>query len=272
MDQAKKNITEKPILKVQEIFKSFGHIQVLSGISLEVNCGQVLAIVGDNGAGKTTLIKILSGALTPDKGRIIFNSEEFSKMTPSVAIQKGISTVYQDLALVDSRDVACNVFLGREPLKGGFIVDKGKMVEQTRILLDSLQISVPRLENPVGCLSGGQRQAVAVARAIQQGGKVIIFDEPTAAMGVRESAKVLELIQMLGNQGFAVMVISHNLHQVFAISDRICVIRQGKLVGDFQTEETEPGEIVQYITGANLKNEKEFEQSTDCSRLCHTGS
>ncbi|RQD77603.1 MAG: sugar ABC transporter ATP-binding protein [Candidatus Syntrophonatronum acetioxidans] len=247
------------ILEVKNLDKSFGKIQALLKVNLKVYAGQVLAIVGDNGAGKTTFIKLLSGVLEPDQGEIIVNSETFKKMSPSISLKKGISTVYQDLALIDCRDVACNLFLGREPVIGKFFVNKRKMLKHSRALLESLKIKIPQLDVDVGKLSGGQRQGIAVARAILQGGKLIIFDEPTAAMGVKESTKVLSLIRNLAERGFGIIVISHNLHQVFEISHRICVMRQGHLVEDFITKDTNPDEVVGCITGVN----KYYEVNTD---------
>ncbi|UNC90862.1 ATP-binding cassette domain-containing protein [Candidatus Contubernalis alkaliaceticus] len=240
-----------PLLETRGLYKSFGHVKALNGVDLKIFEGQVLAIVGDNGAGKTTLIKLLSGAMVPDGGEIIVRSEVFKRLSPSKAIQLGISTVYQDLALVNSLDIVSNIFLGREEISGKFFLNKKKMKKEASKLLDSLQIDIPLLKLPVSYLSGGQRQAIAVSRAINQGGKIIIFDEPTAAMGIRESARILKLIKKLGEKGFAVIVISHNLHQVFEISDRICVLRQGQVVEDFITRNTHPDEIIHVITGSD---------------------
>lgn len=240
-----------PYIRLRKIKKSFGHVVALDGVDLDVYSGEVMALVGDNGAGKSTLIKIISGVLTPDEGELSINGRVFKHLTPSTAIELGISTVYQDLALVDSRDVASNIFLGKEPLKARFFVDKKRMNRESEELLKQLKISIPSVTTPVEYLSGGQRQGVAVARSIKQRGKMIIFDEPTAAMGVSESAKVLELIRNLGDEGFAVLVISHNLHHVFSIADRICVLRNGRLVKDFRTENTNPEQVVGFITGSN---------------------
>ncbi|KAF1084771.1 Arabinose import ATP-binding protein AraG [Sporotomaculum syntrophicum] len=162
-----------------------------------------MAIVGDNGAGKSTLIKLLSGALAPDHGQIMVGDKSYSSMTPGKAISLGISTVYQDLALVDCRDVVSNIFLGREPVYAGFLMDKRRMQKEAAQVLQDLQINIPSLHTPVGLLSGGQRQGVAVARDVFQGGKVIIFDEPTAAMGLQESAKIIKLLQKLRQGGLA---------------------------------------------------------------------
>jgi ABC-type sugar transport system ATPase subunit len=243
------------LLKVTGIEKSFALIQALRGVDMEIYTGEILAIVGDNGAGKTTLIKVLAGVLRPDRGEIIMDGKRFHYLTPRRAIGLGIATVYQDLALVDCRDVPANVFLGREPV-WGIWVRKALMNGKTQKILDTLQINIPSLKTPVGLLSGGQRQGVAVARAIHQGGRVIIFDEPTAAMGVTETSKVLELMIRLRNTGYAVILVSHNLHQVFNISDRICVMRQGFAVGTVRTDTTTDEEVVRLITGSEGHGKK----------------
>ena len=235
-------------IKVQNLEKSFGHVRALRNVGLSILKGEVLAIVGDNGAGKSTLVKILSGAIRPDYGTIMIQSHKYDHLTPRQAIQMGISTVYQDLSLVECRDVASNIFLGRELACGPFI-QKRRMKQIARTLLERLQIHIPSLDIPVGMLSGGQRQAVAVARAIHQGGRMIILDEPTAALGLRESAKVLALICMLRHQGYSVALISHNLHNVFSVSDRICVMRSGQRIGLLNRSDTCPDEVVQMITG-----------------------
>lgn len=250
------NAKNQPIMAVKNLAKSYGSIEALCDVSLDIYPGEILAIVGDNGAGKSTLIKILSGVLVPDGGQIIVGGKSRSSLTPAQAIHLGISTVYQDLALVDCRNVTSNIFLGRELLYAGFLVNERKMKKQASELLDALQIKIPSLNSPVGLLSGGQRQGVAVARAILQGGKVIIFDEPTAAMGLKESNKVLSLLQRLRAEGLAVVVISHNLHQVFEISDRICVMRHGRVAGIRKTAESQPNEIVELIMGAASVQER----------------
>jgi ABC-type sugar transport system ATPase subunit len=243
-----------PLLSVRNIYKSFRNIKALRGINLNIYPGQILAIVGDNGAGKSTLIKILSGVYAPDSGEIKIGNETFKKLTPSLAINKGIATVYQDLALVNCRDVACNVFLGKEPLIFKLFVDKKRMIKESRNILKRLKISVPSVTTPVGLLSGGQQQGVAIAKAANRGGRIMIFDEPTAAIGVKESAQVLHLIRNLGNEGYSVVIISHNLHHVFSIADRICIMKHGKLVGDLKKNLTSPDEIVRLMTGVSTFN------------------
>lgn len=238
-----------PFLKVRNIQKQFGHVKALRGVSVQAYQGEVLAIVGDNGAGKSTLIKILSGVLEPDEGEIEIDGKTYRTLTPRKAIDAGVSTVYQDLALGSSMDVAANLFLGREIARGGFL-NKKKMIEEAEKLLESLEIQIPDVTVPVGNLSGGQRQGVAVARLVHNGGKILIFDEPTAAMGLNESNAVLRLIRKLAADGYAVMIISHNLPQVFHISDRICVMRQGRVMKELLTKETTMDEVVSLITGA----------------------
>lgn len=241
--------TCNPVVRVSHLSKLYGNITALLDVSLDIYAGEILAIVGDNGAGKSTLIKTLSGVVKPDSGYIQVGEQSYHSLSPTKAIQLGISAVYQDLALVDCRDVVSNIFLGREIVKAGIFIDRNKMEKEARRVLDSLQVSIPSLNTPVGLLSGGQRQGVAVARAIIQGGNVIIFDEPTAAMGVQESAKVIRLMKELARAGMAVVVISHNLHHVFEIADRICVLRHGQIAAVCNAIDYQPNQIVELIMG-----------------------
>lgn len=240
------------LLKTSDIKKSFNHVKALRGVSISAYAGEVLAIVGDNGAGKSTLIKILSGAISPDSGTIEIDGEVYNKLNPKLAGDIGISTVYQDLALGDTMDVTSNLFLGQEFSTCGFLKKK-KMQAKAEELLQELKIDISDVTLPVGNLSGGQRQGVAVARLIYKGGKLLIFDEPTAAMGLNESNAVLKLIEWLRAQGFAVIIISHNMAQVFQISDRICVMRQGKVMSVLKTKDTTMDEVVGLITGSIME-------------------
>ncbi len=241
---------KKLFLQVRNIKKSYGHVEALRGINLDVYMGEILAIVGDNGAGKSTLIKSLAGAIAPDSGHIIVEGQAYDKLSPRQSLDLGISTVYQDLSLVNCRDIATNVFLGREPLKYRFFIDKKKMIQNSITLFQELKINIPSIYAQVGQLSGGQRQGVAVARAIKFGGKLLIFDEPTAAMGLQESEAALSLIKSLGQQGYGVIIINHNLHQVFSIAQRICVIRHGQVADTVSTVDVTPNHVVSLITGA----------------------
>ena len=237
-----------PLLEARGISKAYGHVQALSDVDFQVGHAETVALVGDNGAGKSTLLKIICGALTPDAGEISLDGEAVTFAGPSDAAKSGIAVVYQDLALVDTRSVAANVFLGREP--GRIFVSRRLMRREARRVLDELKIRVPSVRTLVGQLSGGQRQTVAIARAVHQGGRLVIMDEPTAALGVERQRKVLQLIDDLREQGSSVVVISHNLEHVFSVADRIVVLRGGRLAGTRRKHEATPEEIVQMIVGA----------------------
>ena len=235
----------------ENLSKSFGHVRALQDVDVKILDREVLAIVGDNGAGKSTLTKILSGVLAPDRGAIRVAGEVVRLSNPQQARELGIATVFQNLALVDSRDVAANLFLGREPTRWGVFVDRRKMLTDARQVVTDLRVNIPSLTSEVGQLSGGQRQSIAIGRATSQHGRVIIMDEPTAALGVRESHKVLDLIQQLRSNGSGVVVIRHNLQHVFSVADRILVLRRGRVVGVRRHAETTPDEIVKMIVGAD---------------------
>jgi ABC-type sugar transport system ATPase subunit len=245
------NATGSPLLEARGICKAFLHVQALQDVDFRVYPGEIVALVGDNGAGKSTLMKILCGAYHADRGRIFIDGREVTVRNPHDAQALGIAVVYQDLALVNQRDVASNVFLGREPKRGIGLVDKPRMVRESRQVLQRLKINIPSVYAQVGLLSGGQRQAVAIARAIHQGGRLIFMDEPTAALGVQEQAKVLKLIEDLKAEGTAVVVVSHNLQHVFHVADRIVVLRGGRNAGERLKAETTPEEIVRLIVGAD---------------------
>lgn len=242
---------QTPFFQVRGIDKNFGHVQALKGVDFDIREAEIIALVGDNGAGKSTLIKVMSGAYAPDGGQILIDGKPIVFNSPKDAISAGIATVYQTLALVDQRDVASNIFLGREPTKG-LVLDRKKMIEETGRVLNELRSDIPSVHTEVGMLSGGQRQAVAIARSISQreGMRLIIMDEPTAALGIEETRKVLRLIGRLKEQGFAVLVISHNLEHVFSVAERIVVLRRGRLVAVRKRAETTATEIVHLIVGA----------------------
>ncbi|HEY8456088.1 MAG TPA: ATP-binding cassette domain-containing protein [Actinopolymorphaceae bacterium] len=239
----------RPVLAARKVSKRYGHVQALVDADIELFAGEVVALVGDNGAGKSTLTKVLCGAIAPDAGEVQVDGQTVRFASPRAAKQHGVAVVYQDLALVDSRDVAHNVFLGDVPVRG-LTVDRRRMYREARAALDALRIDIPSLHTPVGALSGGQRQAIAIARAVREGGRVVIMDEPTAALGVQEQRKVLRLIQDLSTAGKAVLVISHNLEHVFGVADRIVVMRSGRVAGTRRKADTTPEEIVRLIVGA----------------------
>jgi fructose transport system ATP-binding protein len=249
--------TRTPILQARRLVKTFGRVVGLDGVSLELYPGEVLAIIGDNGAGKSTLIKCLTGAEIPDEGELFLDGKPVHFKRPQDARAAGIETVYQNLAVSPALDVAANLFLGREERKPGIlgsvfrVVDQKGMREKARAELKSLGISTLQdVTVPVENLSGGQRQAVAVARAAAFGSKVVVLDEPTAALGVRESNQVLELIKNLRERGIPVILISHNMPQVFDVADRIHIQRLGKRATVITPQSHSMSEAVAIMTGA----------------------
>ncbi|MBO9308851.1 MAG: sugar ABC transporter ATP-binding protein [Chloroflexi bacterium] len=246
-----------PLLYIDRISKSFGAVRALREVSFAVHRAEIVALVGDNGAGKSTLVKIISGALTPDSGKLWLEGREVHFRRPADAIREGIETVYQHLALIEELDVADNVYLGREVTRGGLLgkvtgwLDRPLMRTLTQQAISQLHIKIPAPNRSVRRLSGGQRQAVAIGRAITWGHKLLILDEPTAALGVEESEQVLLTIEKLRDeQGLSMIVVSHNMQDVYRIADRVVVLRQGRHVATLVKEETTPQEIVAYITGA----------------------
>ncbi|WP_031158538.1 ATP-binding cassette domain-containing protein [Streptosporangium roseum] len=232
------------------ISKRYGAVQALDGASLELREGEVVALMGDNGAGKSTLVKSVSGVVVPDGGTITVDGRPARIATPHDAQALGISTVYQDLALCENLDVVANLFLGSERRRWS-VLSHFKMERAARDLLDQLDVRIRDIRVPVAALSGGQRQSVAIARALVGDPRVVILDEPTAALGVEQTAQVLNLIARLRDRGLAVLVISHNLADVRAVSDRVVVLRLGRNVGDFVTADTSQETIVAAITGAD---------------------
>jgi D-xylose transport system ATP-binding protein len=242
-------VSETPVLQLRGISKSFGSVQALSDVDFEVRDGEVMALVGDNGAGKSTLIKCVAGTHTPDSGEILFDGEPVHIHGPKDASKLGIEVVYQDLALADNLDVVQNMYLGREERDWLWRLKEPLMEQRTAETLRSLSVTTIRsIRQPVASLSGGQRQSVAVAKAVQWNSKVVILDEPTAALGVAQTRQVLELVKRLGEQGLAVVLISHNLHDVFEVANRITVLRLGRDVGVYERDQTTQQEVVQAIT------------------------
>ena len=248
---------DQPLLSLRGVSKRFGAVQALDGVDLDVAPGEVVGLVGDNGAGKSTLVKIIAGIYSPDEGDFYFNGESVKIGGPNAATALGIATVYQDLALADNLDVVANLFLGRETEAGGVGVvtralDETTMERRSHELLENLAVTIPSVRSEVGTLSGGQRQQVAVARSLLGEPKLVLLDEPTAALGVAQTAQVLQLIRRLKERGLGVVVISHNLADVFEVTDRIFVLRLGKRAASFDTGSASQGDVVAAITGATL--------------------
>jgi D-xylose transport system ATP-binding protein len=242
-------VTDAPLLELRDISKSFGSVQALTDVDFEVRNGEVMALVGDNGAGKSTLIKCIAGTHSADGGRILFEGEEVHIHGPKDAAQLGIEVVYQDLALCDNLDVVQNMYLGREAHDRFQRLKEPIMETKTAETMKSLAVTTIRsIRQPVATLSGGQRQSVAVARAVMWNSKLVILDEPTAALGVAQTEQVLELVRRLAQQGLAVVIISHNLHDVFETAHRITVLRLGRNVGVYERAKTTQQEVVEAIT------------------------
>ena len=245
-----------PRLMLKGVGKRFGAVVALQGVDFEVDAGEVVALLGDNGAGKSTLTKIMSGVYRADEGEFLFEGTSRHVSSPDDASALGISAVYQDLALCENLDVVDNLFLGRE-LGPRYLpravrpLDRSTMEAKAAEVLAGLAIKLPSLRRPVSLLSGGQRQAVAVSRAVLWGSKVVLLDEPTAALGVEQTAMVLNLVRRMRDNGLAVVLISHNLSDVFRVADRITVLRLGRRVASFRTKETRRNDVVAAITGGN---------------------
>jgi D-xylose transport system ATP-binding protein len=243
---------KQPRLLMRNISKSFGVVRALSGVDFEVYDGEVVGLVGDNGAGKSTLIKTISGVGPADEGEIFVAGQPVKITTPQVANRLGIQTVYQDLALCDNLDVVANLFLGREERFPWRTLNEVDMERQALSVLRTLEVKLPSTRALVSVLSGGQRQSVAVAKSILRKAQLVLLDEPTAALGVAQTRQVLNLIRRLREQGLAVVVISHNLADVFEVVDRVIVMRLGKRVGTFEVKNTTPEQVVSAITGAEF--------------------
>jgi simple sugar transport system ATP-binding protein len=243
----------RPVLSLERIHKTFGGVVAIEDLTLDVYPGEVMALVGDNGAGKSTLVKIIGGVHRATSGRMLVEGVETNFHDPSEARDLGIQVVYQDLALADRQPVYMNMFLGRELTMGPLRrLDRRRMIAETEALLKDLDVRVPSARAAVRDLSGGQRQGIAIARATHWAAKIILMDEPTAALGVAETAKVEDIIRGLKARKLPILLISHNLDQVFRLSDRICALRRGRQIGVRPTASIDKNEIVSMITGLNV--------------------
>jgi D-xylose transport system ATP-binding protein len=248
-------VTDKPpILELKGVSKSFGAVQALFEVDFHVSPGEVMALVGDNGAGKSTLIKCIAGIYSIDSGEVLFDGEHVNIHGPKDSARLGIEVVYQDLALADNLDVVQNMFLGREELTGPLrSLNEILMEKRANDTLATLSVTTIRsVRQTVAGLSGGQRQSVAVAKAVMWNSKVVILDEPTAALGVAQTRQVLDLVKRLGEQGLAVVLISHNLHDIFEVADNITVLRLGQNVGEYKRTEVTQTQVVEAITAGKL--------------------
>ena len=248
------------LLETREITKRFGGLTAVDKVSIGVRPGEVLALLGDNGAGKSTLIKMISGVYRPDEGEIFIGGKKADIGSPMDALAAGIETIYQDLALAENLDVGANIFLGRERMKRKLgilrVLDDAVMASEAQTVLDRLDIHIPSLKSTIKTLSGGQRQAVAISRSIYWDAKVLIMDEPTAALGIAEQRKVLSLVKTLKEQGIGVIIISHQMYDVFEVADRLAVMRRGVKVGERIVKETTPDEVVGLMVGAETVGKK----------------
>jgi D-xylose transport system ATP-binding protein len=253
----------EPLLELRGVSKRFGAVQALTDVDFAARAGQVTALVGDNGAGKSTLIKTISGIQPFDTGEYRFDGQVEHVTTPQAATALGIATVYQDLALCDNLDVVANLFLGREELSGVRVLDETDMEQEATKVLRRLAVRIPSVRTQVASLSGGQRQSVAIARSMLGEPKVVLLDEPTAALGVAQTAQVLDLIRTLREHGLAVVVISHNLADVFQVADTIVVLRLGRQVDVLDAKQTNSDEVVAAITGSRAAEEAEEEEQAE---------
>jgi len=246
---------EVPLVEMRGISKSFGAVKALQNVELALTHNEVLGLIGDNAAGKSTLMKILSGVYLPDEGEILFEGKKTHITGPEESRNLGIEMVYQDFALANKQDVASNIFLGREIPKGGLgrlfnMFDRRKMDRESEALLQRLKIEIDSVRLKVERLSGGQRQAVAIARSLAFNAKAVIMDEPTASLSVAAIGKVLELVKQLKEHGVSIIIISHRLEDILHVSDRIMVLRRGRRVGDMQNEDLKITDLVEYMVGA----------------------
>jgi ABC-type sugar transport system ATPase subunit len=243
-----------PMLEVRGLTKRFGGLTAVDRMDMQVFPGEVVGLLGDNGAGKSTLIKMVSGVYHPEEGQIFFQGKEVRMASPADALELGIETLYQDLALAENLDVFSNIFMGREKTKPFLglipVLDHETMHDESKKVLDRLEIEIPSLRNLIKTLSGGQRQAVAIGRSIYWNAKLLIMDEPTAALGVAEQRKVLDLVRLLRSQNIPIIIISHQMYDIFSVTDRLVVMRRGKKVAERITKQTNTDEVIGLITGS----------------------
>ncbi|WP_256750854.1 ATP-binding cassette domain-containing protein [Mesorhizobium sp. Mes31] len=245
----------EPLLVLDNVTKNYGAIEALKGISFSIGRGEVVALLGDNGAGKSTLVKIISGGLEPTSGRMLFEGKEFLARSPAEAKEAGIETVYQDLSLCTNVDVVANFFMGREITRkvlGIPVLDEGAMEAVVEKALATAGTRIPSLRTNVEHLSGGQRQAIELNRFVHWGGKLVLLDEPFAALGVEQTRRGLDMIRQVASQGIGVVIITHIMQQAFQVADRIVVIRQGVVAGDVARNKTSPDAVINMITGETL--------------------
>jgi simple sugar transport system ATP-binding protein len=249
------NTSQPPVLEARNVSRFYGSVAALQNVNLSVSRGEVVGLVGDNGAGKSTLVKILCGAVRPTEGQLLVDGEEVSFTAPRESRERGIEVVYQDLALATELSIADNIFLGREKRRAGplRLLDRQGMATEAKQTLDSLGIEIDDVDVRCGLLSGGQRQAVAVARAVIWGSKLLLLDEPTAALAVMEQRKIGALIEEVAKQDVGVVLVSHNLRQVVELCDRIVVLLRGHMVADLDTRTTTVEDVVRWITGAAIE-------------------
>jgi D-xylose transport system ATP-binding protein len=248
-------LSEHPLLELRGVHKSFGAVKALAGVNFHASPGQVMALVGDNGAGKTVLTKCVAGIYQIDEGQIFWDGEPVTIHGPKDSARLGIEVVYQDLALCDNLDVVENMYLGRETLSSLRRLDEARMEKSTLATLADLSVTtIQSVRQPVASLSGGQRQSIAVAKAVLWNNKLVMLDEPTAALGVAQTRQVLDLVRRLAEQGLAVVLISHNMNDVFEVADYITVLRLGNNVGEFKASETTQRDVVEAITAGKLSS------------------
>jgi D-xylose transport system ATP-binding protein len=251
-------MSASPLLQLVDLRKNFGAIEALRGVSFDVHRGEVVALLGDNGAGKSTLVKIISGAFAPSSGRVIFEGRDVIFKSPAEAKAVGIETVYQDLSLCTNVDVVANFFMGREIVKRYFgipVLQEREMELLTQQSIENAGTRIPSLRTNVEHLSGGQRQAIELNRFVHWGGKLVLLDEPFAALGVEQTRRGLEMIKAIAAENIGVVIITHNMTQAFQIADRIVVIRQGQVVGNAGADQTSPDRVVEMITGESLRSQ-----------------